>query len=116
MSAARAWWLLTDAGLDVRILDGALAGWVAAGLPLDTGAVLPEPGDVVLRPGGLPILPIDEAAAMAASGVLLAVRAPERYRGQVEPLDPRAGHIPGAVNLPTAATVTRPGERRAGQE
>ena len=110
LGASRAWWLLTRSGVaDVRILDGGLGAWRAAGLPLETGPVAPEHGDVSLTPLAEPVLSIDEAAALAASGVLIDVRAAERYRGELEPIDPIAGHIPGAVNLPTGAYMD--GER-----
>jgi thiosulfate/3-mercaptopyruvate sulfurtransferase len=110
LSAARAWWVLTDAGIaDVRILDGALSAWSRAGHPLESGDVVPDPGAVVLSAGHLPQVTIDEAAALAASGSLVDVRAPERYRGDVEPIDPRAGHIPGSLNLPTAGNVGEDG-------
>jgi len=106
LSAARAWWALTDAGVaDVRILDGALRAWKASGRPLEDGAVVPAPGSVTLTGGHLPRLTIDEAAEVAATGTLIDVRAEERYRGDAEPIDPRAGHIPGAINLPTTANV-----------
>lgn len=100
-AAARAWWLLRQAGVDVRVLDGGLRGWKAAGFEVATDDVAPEPGDIVLDEIGADALTIDEAAAFPATGVLLDVRAPERYRGETEPLDPVAGHIPGARNLPT---------------
>lgn len=100
-AAARAWWLLRQAGVDVRVLDGGLRAWKAAGLGIATDDVTPAPGDVVLAEIGGDALSIDEAAAFPASGILLDVRAPERYRGETEPLDPVAGHIPGARNLPT---------------
>lgn len=106
-SAARAWWLLRYFGVpDVRILDGGLAAWTAGARALEPGDVTPEPGDVVVRPGGLPVLDADEAAALAdGEGVLLDARAAERYRGEVEPVDPQAGHIPGAASAPTTENL-----------
>lgn len=105
ISAARAWWLLSHSGIaDVRVLDSGLSAWVAAGRPLAHGDEVPaRRGDVVLEELDAAIATIDEAAAWPESGVLLDVRAPERYRGEVEPMDPAAGHIPGAVNLPAPA-------------
>ncbi|WP_329444949.1 sulfurtransferase [Streptomyces canus] len=110
-AAARAWWLLRNAGLDrVTLLDGALSAWRAAGLPLESGLPAdPPPGDVVLRAGGLPVLDADQAAELPLSGLLLDARAGERYRGEVEPVDPRAGHIPGAVSAPTGENLAADG-------
>lgn len=105
-SAARAWWLLRHAGFEnVRVLDGGLTAWVAAGGALETGAPEVTPGTVHLEYGQLPVLDADTAASVAAHGVLLDARAGERFRGEVEPVDPRAGHIPGAVSAPTAETI-----------
>lgn len=110
LAAGRAWWLLTHAGLTgVRLLDGMLPAWRKAGLPLAEGDQSAEPGDVTLRYGTLPVLDLDAAAAYPEHGVLLDVRAPERYRGEVEPMDPEAGHIPGAVNAPTAGNLDADG-------
>lgn len=106
MSAARAWWLLRQAGVrDVRLLDGGLAAWTAAGWDLEEGDVVPEPGDVGLRPVTAGVLDADGAAALARDGILLDARAVERYRGDVEPVDPRAGHVPGALSAPTAGNL-----------
>lgn len=112
LAAARAWWLLRQAGVDVRVLDGGLPAWIEAEQPVVTGDIRPEPGDVVLNEIGADALTIDEAAAFPATGVLLDVRAPERYRGETEPLDPVAGHIPGAINLPTTAHLNEDGTLR----
>jgi thiosulfate/3-mercaptopyruvate sulfurtransferase len=114
LAAARAWWLLRWGGLtDVRLLDGGLDAWVAAGGDLETGDVVPEPGDVVLTGGGMPVLTADEAAALPRSGgALLDARAGERYRGETEPVDPRAGHVPGAVSAPTTENLRADGTFR----
>lgn len=110
LSSARAWWLLRAAGVaDVRLLDGSLRAWTGSGRTLETGGVTPVRGDVELAYGALPVLDIDAAAALPSSGVLLDARAPERYRGDVEPIDPRAGHIPGALNAPATANVDADG-------
>jgi thiosulfate/3-mercaptopyruvate sulfurtransferase len=106
LSAARAWWLLRWAGLDaVQLLDGGLGAWRRAGHPLESGPVAPARGDVALDPGALGVLGAEEAAALARAGLLLDARASERYSGDVEPVDPRAGHIPGAVSAPTSANL-----------
>ncbi|WP_375003501.1 sulfurtransferase [Gordonia sp. PS3] len=109
-AAARAWWLLRWAGLaDVTVLDGGLAAWKSAGMRVSTGDATPRVGNVVLSGGHLPVVTIDEVAARDGSAVLLDARAPERYRGDVEPVDPRPGRIPGAVNAPAGANVTADG-------
>ncbi len=110
LAAARAWWLLRWAGLgSVRILDGALNAWTQAGFDLDSGEDQAARGDVILDAGHLPVLTADDAAALARDGVLLDARAGERYRGEVEPVDRQAGHIPGAVSAPTADNLTADG-------
>jgi thiosulfate/3-mercaptopyruvate sulfurtransferase len=106
MAAARAWWMLRSAGFpDVYLLDGGLAGWQDAGLPLETGPVEPVPGDVSFTGVGMPAIDMAAAAGWAGTGILLDARAAERYRGEIEPVDPRAGHIPGALSAPTTGNV-----------
>jgi thiosulfate/3-mercaptopyruvate sulfurtransferase len=111
MASARAWWLLRWAGHDdVLILDGALSAWVAEGGELATDDVKPEPGDVTLTGGHLPTIGADDIPDyVAGGGLLLDARAPERYRGEVEPVDPKAGHIPGATNAPTGGNLSADG-------
>lgn len=118
MAAARLWWLLDLLGhRDAYVLDGGLAAWQAAGLPLDTGA--PAPVRAAAYPGRFDrsrLATADDVAARAgeAPGWLLDARAPERFRGEVEPIDRVAGHIPGAVNRPYAANLSGQRLRPAG--
>ncbi|MGE2690240.1 sulfurtransferase [Mycolicibacterium pulveris] len=109
--SARAWWVLTAAGIaDVRILDGGLAAWTAAGGALQTGVVTPEPGDVTVAHDDLYAGARRTLTAAQAAGVpLLDARAPERFRGDVEPVDPVAGHIPGARNVPSTSLLADDG-------
>ena len=105
-TAARAWWLLRDAGHpQVRVLDGGLRAWVDAGLPRETAVHAAEAGDFHPHPGQLPVVDAEGAARVAGAGVLLDARAAERFRGEVEPVDPVAGHIPGARSMPTSSSV-----------
>lgn len=111
--SARAWWVLGAAGLEsVRILDGGLSAWRSAGGQLDTGPVTPQPGNVTvphsdLYDGSLPTLTAQQSGA--GNVTLLDARAPERFRGEVEPVDLVAGHIPGAKNLPSNAVLASDG-------
>jgi thiosulfate/3-mercaptopyruvate sulfurtransferase len=107
LAAARAWWVLRYFGHGrVMVLDGGYRAWVAAGYAVATGdSPAGAAGDFTARPGQLPVLDADGAAAVARTGVLLDARAGERYRGESEPVDPVAGHIPGAVSAPAAGNV-----------
>ncbi|MBA0051997.1 sulfurtransferase [Streptomyces sp. AJS327] len=111
-AAARAWWLLRWTGhRDVRVLDGGLAAWTG---PLSAGSESVPEGDFrpVADAGPLRLLDAEGAAALARDGLLLDARAAERYRGEVEPVDPVGGHIPGAVSAPTTGNLTASGTLR----
>ena len=117
LAAARAWWVLRWAGLeDVRVLDGGLAAWRAAGGGVVTEPVSPAAGSVTVDPGELVELEADDADATAHFGVLVDARTPERFRGESEPIDPVAGHIPGAVNVPMGDLTTDDGRLRSPDE
>jgi thiosulfate/3-mercaptopyruvate sulfurtransferase len=108
-AAARAWWLLRYFGhRDVAVLDGGLTAWLHAGGKLEVGPGLGDNrgGDFAGRPGAMPVLDAAGAAALAQTGALLDARAVERFRGESEPVDPVAGHIPGAHNRPTTLNLT----------
>jgi thiosulfate/3-mercaptopyruvate sulfurtransferase len=110
--AARLWWLLRAVGHgEVAVLDGGLAAWRHAQLPLTTVPTEPR-----AQPAWAPKSPVgavtgDEVAALlgAAQCRLLDVRARERYTGETEPLDPVAGHVPGAYNLPQSGNLRSDG-------
>jgi len=117
LAAARAWWVLRWAGLtDVRVLDGGLAAWQAAGLEVTSAVPTPLPGDVSVSVGSVPVLDAERAARVARDGILLDSRAGERFRGETEPIDPVAGHVPGARNAPMADQLTSDGRFRSGEE
>ena len=100
--AARLWWMLTSIGHDVvRVLDGGIASWAQSGFPLETTVRSPEPATYPEVSRFTGALRHDELNGRS----LADVRAPERYRGDIEPIDPKAGHIPGAVNYPIAGNL-----------
>ncbi|WP_163507126.1 sulfurtransferase [Fodinicola acaciae] len=107
LAAGRAWWMLRWAGHpEVYVLDGGWSAWTGE---TSDEPVSVEPSDFVVRPGGMPLVDADGAAAAARDGVLMDVRAHNRYTGEFEPLDPVAGHIPGAVNVPGQDDYTADG-------
>jgi thiosulfate/3-mercaptopyruvate sulfurtransferase len=117
MAAARGWWTLRYFGHpDVRVLDGGYRAWAEAGLPVTTDRPAPAPGDFTAEPGHLPVLDAAGAQAAARDGLLLDARTGERYRGETEPVDPVAGHIPGAVSAPTAGNANPDGTFRTPAE
>ena len=99
-AASRAWWVLRWAGFDARVLDGGWLAWLTAGGAVETGDVAVAPTRLDITVGHLPT--IDAAGVAAWPGTLIDVRAAARYRGETEPIDPVAGHIPGAINRPVA--------------
>ena len=101
--ASRLWWLLRYLGHDrVAVLDGGFAGWQAAGYPVTQAVPAPKAGAFVPRSQPDRVANIEQVKAhQGLPGVVLVdSREPERYRGEHEPIDPIAGHIPGAVNYP----------------
>jgi thiosulfate/3-mercaptopyruvate sulfurtransferase len=115
--AARAWWTLRYFGhQQVRVLDGGFSAWEAAGLPVTADEPVTAAGDFIAVPGGMPTVDAAGAAELARSGILLDVRTAERYRGETEPVDPVAGHIPGAVSAPVAGSITSLGRFRSPAE
>lgn len=116
VAAARAWWLLRRHGLDVRVLDGGFRAWIASGRRLERSDRAATSGLIRLGEARGGWADIDEAAVAPRRGVLLDVRAPQHYRGQVAGLDPVAGHIPGAINLPTVTHIGPNGLLRGAEE
>lgn len=106
-AAGRAWWVLRWAGLDVTVLDGGWPAWLSAGQPVETGQVVATATDISVTIGQMPTIEADAIAGWAGS--LVDVRAGERFCGEIEPIDPRAGHIPGAVNRPVSRLWTADG-------
>jgi thiosulfate/3-mercaptopyruvate sulfurtransferase len=110
VAAARAWWLLRYFRHPaVSVLDGGLRAWVEAGLPLEGGEARGPEGDFTARPGGMAVIDAHGAQKLARRGALIDARAPERFRGETEPVDAVAGHIPGARNRPTTMNIDEAG-------
>jgi len=113
-AAARAWWLLRYHGhRDVRVLDGGWSAWLDAGGEVEEGQVTPEPGDFEADPGHLPVVETEDVLAVE---VLIDARAHERYAGEHEPIDPVAGRVPGAVNVPTTDNLDSAGRFKDADE
>lgn len=123
--AARLWYLLRAYGHDaVAVLDGGIVKWTAEARALESGPVAPDPATFVPRPRPGWVLDKDQVVREGARLLVLDARAAARYRGEAEPVDPRAGHIPGARHAPYAENLARgpmpvfrpPGELRARYE
>lgn len=107
--AARLWWMLRSIGHDrVQVVDGGYKAWITAGHDIGVGTVTPEPAHYPVPPGFSGVVTHDQLDGRT----VIDARAPERYRGEVEPVDPKAGHIPGAVNLPTSENLSEDGRFR----
>jgi thiosulfate/3-mercaptopyruvate sulfurtransferase len=117
--AARLWWLLRYFGHErVSLLDGGWPAWVAAGLPVESGEVTPPPTMFIPHPNRAIVVDADTVDVLRRDPrvLILDARAAERYQGIAEPLDPRAGHIPGAVSAPYADNVDADGRMRSVEE
>lgn len=96
--AARMWWMLEAVGHSkVRVLDGGIQAWVDAGLDTESGWITPPPTSYGPIDGFSRVVTVHDLSGRA----LVDARAPERFAGEFEPVDPRPGHIPGATNIPT---------------
>jgi len=104
--AARLWWMLDRIGpVNVRVLDGGLAAWTAMGGTLTTEVTAHPPGRLTARGGWAGTIDREALVARLGSVALVDARAPERYRGEVEPVDAYPGHIPTAVSRPIAGNL-----------
>ncbi|MGB5740535.1 MAG: sulfurtransferase [Woeseia sp.] len=115
--AARLWWMLRWLGHDaVAVLDGGYAAWTAAGKPLETTVPEREQGSFTPRERSGWVITTEELASQLAEGrppTLVDAREAPRYRGEQEPIDTAAGHIPGAVNQPFAQNLAADGRWRS---
>jgi thiosulfate/3-mercaptopyruvate sulfurtransferase len=110
--AARLWWMLDDLGhRGAHVLDGGLQAWVAAGGELTADVPAFDPATLTVPAAWTRVIGRERLAERLVGGdiALVDARAPERYRGDVEPVDPVAGHIPGAVSRPTAGNLAADG-------
>ena len=99
--AARLWWMLRDLGHEtVQVLDGGIVAWMAAGRPVTDTSHPIIPATLTVRPAATRQIDPETLARRLGTVTVLDARAPERYRGEVEPIDPVAGHIPTARNAP----------------
>ncbi|GGR25411.1 sulfurtransferase [Deinococcus ruber] len=115
--AARAWWLLRWLGLErVYVLDGGLPAYLAAGGALTRDVPTPTSAHFTPRPQAEWVAQADDVLTRPPGTLLIDSRAPARYRGDVEPIDPKAGHIPGAVNRDWAAAQDERGYWRSADE
>jgi thiosulfate/3-mercaptopyruvate sulfurtransferase len=115
--AARLWWLARWVGHDaVAVLDGGFARWTAEGRPVDGQIPQPRPAKFTVRLRAEMSVPVDAIAKSLRSRVLLDARAPARYRGEQEPIDPVAGRIPGALNRFNMDNVRGNGQFKAAEE
>jgi thiosulfate/3-mercaptopyruvate sulfurtransferase len=115
--AARLWWMLRYLGHEaVALLDGGWPAWRAREYPVATGEEKAEPRRFQGEPRSEMVAEMAEVAAMGSSSVLVDAREAARYRGEVEPIDPVAGHIPGALNYPYSRNLNEKGELRAREE
>jgi len=116
--AARLWWMLRWAGHDdVAVLDGGFAAWTAEGRPVSTDATPRAPAVFEARPRPAMVVDAHEVAAALARGeTLVDLRGAERFRGDAEPIDAVAGHVPGAVNLPFPENLGEGGRFRGPAE
>ena len=106
MAAARLWWMLEDLGHpDVRLLDGGYAAWITAGGAVSTEIPAFPPTSLTLAERWTKVIDRHDLRPRLGSVVLLDARAAERYRGEIEPIDPVAGHIPTAVSAPNGANL-----------
>ena len=104
--AARLWWMLDDLGhADVHLLDGGIQAWTAIGGALTADVPSPSPGHLTLHDAWSKTIDRDDLAARLGQGGVIDARAPERYRGEVEPVDIVPGHIPTAVNRPSGGNL-----------
>jgi thiosulfate/3-mercaptopyruvate sulfurtransferase len=104
--AARLWWMLDNLGHErVAVLDGGLRAWREAGFPVSTDSPTVAPTELRLADRWSKVVDREELVGRLDEVTLIDARAPERYRGEVEPVDPKAGHIPTAINAPAKVAL-----------
>jgi thiosulfate/3-mercaptopyruvate sulfurtransferase len=116
-TAARLWWMLDDLGHSaVRVLDGGYSGWVRAGFPVETAVPDYPPATLSLAGSWQKVINRTELRPQLGRITLLDARADERYRGEIEPVDPVPGHIPSAISAPTAGNLGADGRMLPAEE